>query len=90
MWNYLGIFVILLSPGHFFAQDSLSQTSAPDLNTEKEELRRLWQFSGYIETYYLFDFNTPEDHNRLDFVYSHNRHNEFNLNLGFIKTAVKT
>lgn len=42
-------------------------------------------FSGYAELYYGFDFNKPVDNNRPNFVYSHNRHNEVNLNLGFIK-----
>lgn len=41
--------------------------------------------SGYLETYYGYDFNKPADNNRPGFVYSHNRHNEVNLNLGFIK-----
>lgn len=41
--------------------------------------------SGYLETYYGFDFNKPGDNNRPGFIYSHNRHNEVNLNLGFIK-----
>lgn len=44
-------------------------------------------FSGYAEVYYGYDFNEPTDHNRPSFIYSHNRHNEFNLNLGFIKAA---
>ena len=42
-------------------------------------------FSGYAEAYYQYDFNEPEDNTRPAFIYSHNRHNEFNLNLGFIK-----
>ncbi|MGI4020935.1 MAG: porin [Janthinobacterium lividum] len=42
-------------------------------------------FSGYAELYYGFDFTKPADNNRPGFVYSHNRHNEVNLNLGFIK-----
>lgn len=41
--------------------------------------------SGYLETYFGFDFNKPVENNRPGFVYSHNRHNEVNLNLGFIK-----
>ncbi len=41
--------------------------------------------SGYAEVYYQYDFNKPADNNRSGFIYSHNRHNEFNLNLGFIK-----
>jgi hypothetical protein len=42
-------------------------------------------FSGYAELYYGFDFNKPVDNNRPGFVYSHNRHNEVTLNLGFVK-----
>ena len=47
-------------------------------------------FSGYTEIYYQYDFNTPEDGNRPGFIYSHNRHNEFNLNLGYLKVAYAT
>ena len=46
--------------------------------------------SGYLETYYNYDFSNPADHNRSGFVYSHNRHNEVNLNLAFIKAAYST
>jgi hypothetical protein len=42
-------------------------------------------FSGYLETYYTYDFNRPQNHNRPDFIYSHNRHNEININLAFLK-----
>ena len=52
-----------------------------------QDSTRTLQFSGYAETYYAFDFGKPADHNRPGFVYSHNRHNEFNLNLGFVKAA---
>lgn len=41
--------------------------------------------SGYAEIYYGFDFNRPANNTRPGFVYSHNRHNEVNLNLGFVK-----
>lgn len=44
-------------------------------------------FSGYAEVYYSYDFTKPADNNRPGFIYSHNRHNEFNLNLGFVKAA---
>lgn len=43
--------------------------------------------SGYAELYYLYDFNQPLNHRRPDFVYNHHRHNEFNLNLGYVKAA---
>lgn len=48
------------------------------------------KFSGYLETYYGYDFNKPADHNRPAFIYSHNRANEVNLNLGFIKAAYES
>jgi Putative beta-barrel porin-2, OmpL-like. bbp2 len=64
-------FLTLCLSFHLFAQDSL-----PNL-----------QLSGYLETYYTFDFARPANQTRPGFVYSHNRHNEFNLNLGLIKAA---
>jgi len=45
------------------------------------------KISGYLETYYGYDFNEPSNNNRPGFVYAHNRHNEVNLNLGFVKAA---
>jgi hypothetical protein len=41
--------------------------------------------SGYAETYYSYDFGTPANHERPSFFYSYNRHNEVNLNIGFVK-----
>lgn len=38
----------------------------------------------------MFDFNKPENNTRPSFIYSYNRHNETNLNLGFIKVAYNT
>lgn len=46
--------------------------------------------SGYVEAYYAYDFNKPENNTRPGFLYSHNRHNEINLNLGFIRAAYTT
>jgi hypothetical protein len=41
--------------------------------------------SGYAEAYYLYDANRPLNNTRPGFVYSHNRANEVNLNLAFLK-----
>lgn len=46
-----------------------------------------WTISGYVETFYSYDFNKPADNNRPGFLYSHNRHNEFNANLVYLKAA---
>ncbi len=43
------------------------------------------KFNAYLEVYYNYDFNKPANNDRPAFFYSHNRHNEFNLNLGFLK-----
>lgn len=47
-----------------------------------------FSFSGYAEPYYGYDFNRPADGNRPGFIYSHNRHHEFNVNLAFLKASV--
>lgn len=43
--------------------------------------------NGYVDLYYGFDFNRPVNNTRAEFVYSNNRHNEVNLNIGFIKAG---
>lgn len=47
-------------------------------------------FSGYVEAYYSYDFNKPVNNDRPAFFYSHNRHNEFNVNLGYVKAVYNT
>ena len=42
-------------------------------------------FTCYIETFYSYDFNEPENHVRPNFIYNFNKHNELNLNLGLAK-----
>ena len=43
--------------------------------------------SAYAEAYYSFDLAQPNNHLRPGFLYSFNRHNEVNLNLGMVKLA---
>lgn len=52
---------------------------------ETEKIPNPFTFSGYIETYYSYDFGEPDNHVRPGFFYSHNKHNEANLNLGLAK-----
>lgn len=54
---------------------------------QTDSLKSTLTFSGYLEPYYAYDFGKPQDHSRPAFTYSHNRHNEVNLNLGFVKVA---
>lgn len=44
--------------------------------------------SGFLGTYYVYDFNQPGGNQRQNFFFNHNRHNEFNVNLGFIKLYI--
>lgn len=44
--------------------------------------------SGFIETYYAFDFNQPITDYKLPFMYNFNRHNEFNINIGLLRAKV--
>lgn len=46
-----------------------------------------WEVSGYLETYYTYDFNQPEDHLRPDFLFNFKRHNEFSVNLAFLRAV---
>lgn len=45
------------------------------------------KFSGFIDTYYAYDFNKPANHERPLFLYNYTRHNEINLNLGLLKAS---
>lgn len=49
-----------------------------------------FEFNGYVEAYYSYDFNKPADNNRPYFFYSYNRHNEFNVNLAYVKANYVT
>lgn len=60
-----------------FAQDT--SKVMPEINP--------FTISAYLEGYYCYDLAKPATHERPDFVYSHKRHNEVNLNLGYIKAA---
>lgn len=57
---------------------------------QTESAKNPFSVNGYIETYYSYDFGNPAENNRPGFVYSHNRHNEVNLNLGFIRAMYQT
>lgn len=55
-----------------------------------QEENKPLKISGYAEIYYQFDANNPKNNSRPPFIYSHNRNNEVNLNLGFIKANYET
>jgi Putative beta-barrel porin-2, OmpL-like. bbp2 len=54
---------------------------------EKTELKTT--FSGFIETYYSYDFDKPTSNSKLPFMYNYNRQNEFNLNIGLLRAKLE-
>lgn len=72
------IIVISSSPWMLFAQtDSLWQKKAS------------LTLTGFADVFYVNDFNRPQSPSRQTFLFNHNRHNEFNLNLGLIHARVQ-
>lgn len=45
---------------------------------------------GFADVFYVYDFNQPLGTERQSFLFNHNRHNEFNLNLGLLRLAVES
>ncbi|MBE7171514.1 MAG: porin [Williamsia sp.] len=77
MKNLVAVISLLIA-GAAQAQDSVAVKTRP------------LTVSGYIEAYYSYDLNRPANNQRPPFLYNYNRHNEVNLNLGFVKAAYNT
>jgi hypothetical protein len=58
-------------------------------NFAQENKENKLQFSGFIDLYHAIDFNNPVSSELPGFLVNYNRHNEFNLNLGYLKAAYK-
>ena len=54
------------------------------LRAQNDSVSKL-KLSGYAEVYYTYDFNQPENNQLPGYLYSYNRHNEMNLNIGMIQ-----
>lgn len=51
----------------------------------QEEPPKPFVVEGYAEVYYGYDIDRPANHDLTNFVVSHNRHNEVNANLAYLK-----
>lgn len=60
---------------------------AQDTTASQQLVKPAISFNGYVEGYYGYDLNKPADNNRPSFIYSHNRHNEFAINLAYVKAS---
>jgi hypothetical protein len=54
-------------------------------DTSEWQVKPSVTLSGFVDIYYMYDFNQPTQTGRQPFLFNHNRHNEMNMNLGFIK-----
>ncbi len=75
--NSIGLLLTLIGSTCFSQKDSITNEN-PKIN-----------FSGFIDVFYAYDFNKPNSDFRQPFLFNHNRHNEFNLNLGILKTSIE-
>lgn len=66
----------------------ISQKSNAQIDSTWQEKPQVI-LSGFVDVFYVYDFNEPISDFRQPFFYNHNRHNEFNLNLGLVKFALE-
>ncbi len=71
----------------FFSCFSVSLLFAQNENSWQQ--KPSFRSSGLVDVYYVYDFNQPQAVKRQPFLFNYNRHNEFNLNLGFIKFGLE-
>lgn len=74
----LTIFLLFFSCTAHAQTDSSAWRGKPEIS-----------YSSYVDIFYAYDFNKPQTNFRQTFLYNHNRHNEFNLNLGLLKVSTK-
>ncbi|GMQ30188.1 porin [Algoriphagus confluentis] len=77
MRQWVIILALLGIPGMAFSQDF----STPD---------PLFNFSGFLNLYYGYDFNEPTTLKRLPFLYNHARHNTPAVNLALLNVAFRS
>lgn len=78
IWPFKLALIFLLFVNGSWSQNDSVWTTQPEVT-----------FSGFADVFYVFDFNLPTTVQRQDFLFNHNRHNEFNLNLGLLKWKVE-
>ncbi len=71
------LLILFFLSTHLIAQDNNTEPDEPEMT-----------ISGFVDAYYAYDFNQPPLGSRQSFLFNHNRHNEFNINLGLIKLNV--
>jgi len=75
--KYYFLLLFITSSIVTFAQSDSSWNKKPSIH-----------FGGFADVYYGYDFNEPKQSKRQPFLFNHNRHNEFNINLALLQIAV--
>jgi hypothetical protein len=75
--NRLGLLSLLLLCTHFFP-----------LHAQDENAEAGISLSAFVDAYYAYDVSQPTTEKRQPFLFNHNRHNEFNINLALIRMAI--
>ena len=78
VWLLKIVAVLILTSFELLAQDTSYWHAKPTLT-----------FSGFTDVFYIYDLNQPQGDYRQPFLFNHNRHNEFNLNLGLLKLRLE-
>lgn len=79
----IGILVFIMFISEFISLASYAQKDTG------WRVRPVTQLSGFADIYYVYDFNHPQTKNRQAYFYHFNRHNQVNLNLGYLKFSVQ-
>jgi hypothetical protein len=61
---------------------------AQDSTSSKWEGAPTLELAGFLDVFYVYDFNQPTTVQRQPFLFNHNRHQEFNINLGTLGLGV--
>jgi hypothetical protein len=60
------------------------------LSWAQESKQNNWKVGSFIDLYYGFDFNHPEEKKRLPFLYNHTRHDGPSINLALVQVAYES
>jgi hypothetical protein len=77
MNSYFLLVLLWLSSSFVYAQHGNSLKEKPTVH-----------FSGFLDVYYVYDFNEPLEKERQPFLFNHNRHNQIHLNMGLAKIGL--
>ena len=68
----------------FFVMSQIGLLTYGQGKTNDKQITDL-SISAFMDIFNVYDFNKPQTITRHDFLYNHNRHNEFNINLALLK-----